>query len=194
MLLKFANRITFFFVSRNLLEKQYYDWYVYTIQTKMICLIGIASMLVLGSAFWGVLETILFLQSFILLRKCSGGYHASTWWKCWLTSMVLIVTNSFLSNIIYLYSYISMILLICFSISIIFIFAPINHPNMKMNSKELYRNKIKARKNVILGNVFVLFLSFIFPNHDYAVCYVLGLVNATLFVLIAKIIRQEVRK
>ncbi len=194
MLQKIADNLTSYFVSKGFLDENKYDWYVYTIQRRISSVTGSIILLTAGTILLGFIETIIFLLSILFIRKRSSGYHATSLFRCWLLSLLILVFNALI--VYYFPSYFSLlpVLLIVILLSniIIFKYAPINHPNMKQTEISLLANKAKVRKIIIVESIIVLLFHFIFPGEKYSICCVLGMLTAALSVILAKIKKQEV--
>ncbi len=195
MLLKFANNITSFFISKGFLQQNKYDWYVYTIQRRVSSIGGSIILLIAGFIFLGFVETIVLLQSISFIKRRSSGYHATSMSKCWTLSLLTLFANSIIINYIPINTFSSTIFLFVLLICniIIFQFAPINHLNMNLSKKAILANKIKVRKIVIVESIFALLLYLTFPNEKYMICCVLGILTAALSVILAKLIKQEIK-
>lgn len=100
-------------------------------------------------------EFLIFIVSYIMLRKYAGGIHANTRIGC------LVISNFFLSGVLFIGKWIEK----CLSLSIISIlglliiiaFAPVDNPNRRLSNRE--RNKF--RKLAIFICLFELVVSFV---------------------------------
>lgn len=83
-------------------DKTQYDRevYVYGLELIISTLAGVLSILVVSIMLSDIMAGLVFLLSFVPLRLFAGGYHASTYWKCFLISnvtyIVLIIINNFI--------------------------------------------------------------------------------------------------
>ena len=76
-------------------EKEYYQ---YGIEITISSILNIILILGIGLLTWNILESVIFLLLFIPIRQFTGGFHASTYFKCNLSfcivfSLILILYN-----------------------------------------------------------------------------------------------------
>ncbi len=70
-------------------------------------------------------EYITFAIGFCVLRVYSGGYHSETFVKCFVTSLLIIISGLYVSKILYLWNLVNIPLILCtFSVVIVYKFAP----------------------------------------------------------------------
>lgn len=134
------------------------------------------------------LPSLFFWLGFFLVRKLCGGYHAKTYLKCHLlfalnhlAFVALLRYVSLTKNPIFM----SIGLLVCSVI--IFIFAPVDHPNKPFKGDEYKKFRIKSRLYciiVVLASV-ITYLNQI-PYNTVLFGYMFGTVSATVSLLSAK--------
>lgn len=80
-------------------------------------------------------DSLVFLICFILLRQCTGGYHSKTYLSCSLSFITVYLIFIYYRNYI-MFSYEGLIISGIISLVIIFILAPMEHKNKKMNKEK----------------------------------------------------------
>jgi len=93
-------------------EKEYYQ---YGIEITISSILNVILILVIGFITWNILESLIFLLLFIPIRQFTGGFHASTYFKCNLSFCIMF------SVVLILYHYTGAILNTYLSILITFI-------------------------------------------------------------------------
>ena len=137
-----------------------------------------------------VVESVLYLAAFTLMRSAAGGYHASSHWRCLTLSAVsmaaflgieLLVPVSWLNVV--------MPVLILYSVYLIGRFAPIDHPNNPFTTEERQRNRRKSLLYLGGEGVCLVLLLAVGKTH-LAFCLLLGLAQAAAALNIAILKRQ----
>ena len=96
-----------------------------------------------------------FLAVYIPCRMVSGGYHAKTYSKCFWISMVTYLCVVFVSQLPH--SKWSLLLLIAFYSSFVFLWAPVVNPKHPLSDGAILRNKWLARLIVIVLDVLAVY-------------------------------------
>lgn len=150
----------------ELLEKHYpvadddRPVYVYGFELLFSTLFSLSTVTVISLLFGHAAYALFFVLFFFLLRLFCGGYHASTYVKCF------IITNlTFLSTIVYteivlrLKLTIMMPFLFFFAAVVIWIFAPVRNKNHPCSEKTYRKNKriSKALAAIYLAAYICLF-------------------------------------
>ena len=82
-----------------------------------------------------------FIAVFIMLRRFTGGYHASTYLKCKVITASAFLASLFSSHLLTVHWWMYIILLILGN-AVVFILAPIENPNKPIEDKD----KVKLRR------------------------------------------------
>lgn len=126
-------------------------------------------------------EFLIFIVSYIVLRKYAGGIHANTRIGC------LVISNFFLSGVLITGQWIKK----CLPLSIISIlglltiilFAPVDNPNRTLSDRE--RNKFK--KCAIFVGLFELVVSFVGYDVEFFKWIQLGVIVCAIMTICGKI-------
>lgn len=168
-------------------EQKYLNFYKYGLEITISTILNVLLVLLVGIATQHLIESIVFLFTFILLRVYAGGYHANTYFRCNLlmcgSFLTLVLIYDFLSNrISFLFVIVS--LLLFFSVTIVF--CPVEHINKPINSER----KRKKMKNItiILGLIFSIISSIlIYKNINVGIMILLTQIWVSVLVIAAKI-------
>lgn len=180
-------------VSYNIISASMRRFYEYSIEIIIERLISLASMFLIAVCLRKVIPAILFLSFFLLLRRHTGGYHASSFTKCYVESILIFTIIMIYGDIITL-SHIVVIVALSASITIIMIVGTINHPNMGFSNAELRESKKTARYVLILEILVVLSLYFLGASEQCIVFMSWGIILCAISIVVAKISKQEVEK
>ncbi|MBA4687637.1 MAG: accessory gene regulator B family protein [Candidatus Galacturonibacter soehngenii] len=173
-------------ISQNM--KEHYVYALIVMAEKWITVGSIIGISLLLKQF---LPTLFFLGFFLCLRKRTGGYHANTFWQCYLATITTYIMITFLSpvmiaNIKITYS------LVVISVILIAIIGTINHPNMDMDAFELKESKSAARWLIALESM-ILFASILLEIQKSYISYMsLAIILCATLMCVAKVLKQEV--
>ena len=149
-----AKKVASIFVTRGISTEADQDIYIYACEIMISTLLNILVSLVISLAFGQLLEGIVFIICFALLRHHTGGHHAEYHWGCILTfSIILLISLRIIeiapSNI---YAELSIIVA---TLAFVFISltAPIEHRNKTISSN---RRKILKKKSILIATFLCL--------------------------------------
>ena len=117
MLLRWSEKIASFFLQKNLLKQDQYEWAVYALQIRLLQCIAFPVLIITGSILSSMGSVLCFLVSFSTLRRKIGGYHAPTPIACFIVSLITVaISMSFGMKIIHTMSLVTILLLLlsCF--------------------------------------------------------------------------------
>ena len=185
MLKKLSNKITKKLVDINIIEVSDSELYEYGFWQGGVLFFNFLTVALLGILFNMLLESIIFLVFYGVLRTIAGGYHAQTQHACYILSIllmvvVLIMLKTFPWNIILC------CILTVLSISIIFILAPVQDENKLLDETEKTVFKKLSRLISLLYGL-IIFLLFLFNKNELAYCVVISLFTLTIMLVLGKI-------
>lgn len=96
-----VSKILAFITDQNVIssDEEVQDFYRYGIEITISSLLNIILVLSIGLLIHHVIESVIFLSLFILIRSFTGGYHADTYFRCNLLMCVTFILTIF-ANII----------------------------------------------------------------------------------------------
>lgn len=124
-------------------ESDVQDFYRYGIEISISSLLNIVLVVIAGILIHHIIESIVFLSLFILIRSFTGGYHADTYFRCNLlmciTFILTVLANCMFSNKL---SLSIIIVLICVTELIVSILGPIENKNKPIDDSKKIKLKI----------------------------------------------------
>ncbi|MBQ4530920.1 MAG: accessory gene regulator B family protein [Lachnospiraceae bacterium] len=144
MLNRVTEHIVTYLVQQGVIESEQREIYFYGFHRGFVDGINIISLILISLFFGQLLEAVVFIIAFRLLRSYAGGYHAKTQWHCYFLTMFTIVTA--LSIIKYInVSMIVSVALWMLSGVIIFLWSPVEAENKPLDEIEIriYGKKAK---------------------------------------------------
>lgn len=155
----------------------------YGIELTISTLSSILSVLFLSLLLNATIETIVFLIAYMSLRIWSGGYHAKTYARCFLSTNLTYLAVYAISRILLTLESVWPPLILLFAANIvIFTWAPVKNKNHPLSEKRYQQNKKIARIRLFVYNlVFVVF--FIFLNKLIFIFSVSGAAVAALMII-----------
>lgn len=144
MFAKATNWIVDKLESNKIITLENRELYAYGFQQGFTILWNLISMILIGLLFQQVLECILFLMFYFILRIYAGGYHASSVKRCYLCSCVMISAALFVIKIHVLSIFICAVISFLSGFAIFF-FAPVEDKNKTLDQKEVFRYRFFTR-------------------------------------------------
>jgi accessory gene regulator B len=138
------------FIESQVIEDTKRDIYLYGLEILFSSGGTTIAALLLGHLFGMLTETLIFLLTFMPLRRCIGGYHASTPGKCFLLSLITVAVAV---NAGRWFNPIAFIPIVMVSFILVLVFAPVIHPNHPHGLEK--RSVLKTRARA-LGTAIVL--------------------------------------
>lgn len=186
------NNITSFLLRNNAISKDEMEIHIYGIRKIVGILLTVIITMFLSIIMDKVFATVLFLFFFIGIRSYTGGYHAKSQMQCFGYFQVIYLSSMFFFQpAIQNLTVVVKLSLVLISAAILIVFAPINHPNLCLTEIEISNTKKSIALVMVITFIFLLLLYVVFKsNHvDFAL---VGLLDATILVVLAKILKQEV--
>ena len=186
-----AKRITKYFISKKIIQEDKREIYEYGYEIMISLVFYILFLLFVAIIFGLVIESIAFILGFFLCRKISGGYHSDTYLKCHILSIV----NQIIFIICLLlipdeYRFITSLIVVMLSTIILFVAAPIDHPNKRFSEKEHFRYKLLSRVFAIILPVTLCIIYYTAPNSILSLSFYIGVFSANISLLYAYLKRR----
>lgn len=125
-------------LCRNEADNENQELYSYAIYVVLMSVLHIATVTVIGIALSALMQAVIFYLTFILLRKCAGGYHASNPVNCYIFSVcvtvaaMLILKQAIKQNSFNIYLMIAELV----GIALVIILSPLDTKSNILNDKE----------------------------------------------------------
>lgn len=189
-----AAKLTNYLIENEIAADDMREQHIYFYEVMFGKILNYSTLFLLALINKNLIETLLFMCVFFSLRAKTGGFHASSPLKCYLgTFIIYFITTCVVAPFLAKYP-IYMTICSIFSVIVICIFAPVNHPNMDLDSMEIKYCRLAARKlSIILLFIilFFLYLNIFSVPLSYAVS---GMGIDTGLILLAKTLHQEVKE
>ncbi|MCQ5167557.1 MAG: accessory gene regulator ArgB-like protein [Butyribacter sp.] len=159
-------------VSDKIIEREEAEVYIFGLQQMLINIVNITVLFIIGICMHMIVETGVFVLSFIAFRKYAGGYHSKTQLGCFtLTNIVVLIALSVMKYMrINIYIYIGLYL---FAAVIIFLYAPIEAENKKLDSIERIVYRKRAMIVLVFQTLLVAMLGLL-KYHNMSKCIMLS--------------------
>ena len=146
MLSLFAKKTADCLVSYGVISELDYDIYNFGLEMGMSILFNILTTVIIGFAFQMPIESIVFLLTFIPLRSYIGGFHASSYTRCyWLSTMVVVVLLMAVRSVSKIYNMPIILGISALCVIVMFLIVPMQDPIRPMEKVEVlvYRNRAR---------------------------------------------------
>lgn len=140
---KWAVQICKKLLKEGIISPEQEEIYIYGFELILSFLISTTIIFVTGLLLRQIVNTLVFLFLFILIRRCTGGFHATTYLQCKLGTIFtyLIIMCLSLKTVLPLESFAILALLGGFTILLI---GPIENSNKPLSAQEKLKNKWKG--------------------------------------------------
>lgn len=168
-------------------------YYKYGLEITISSILNILLILLIGIISNNFFESAAFLICFIPLRQFTGGYHASTYFKCHLSFVILFSLLLFIYNITFQHIsvYTELTMLVC-SLIIFITECPVENKNKPLTDKQKKKNNHLA---VILGLLYgIIGVILKVLSYSIGVIFIYTLILISLLIIVAKlqkIIKEE---
>lgn len=193
MINKLAVRFVEYLITSGAGNEENREAYVYGIEIMVEKIITYTALISIATYLNILIPSSLFVMFFVLLRGYTGGYHANTYIGCLVGTITMYLTCTLIVAPVMIYGEMPLIFGLAITVVLILLLSPINHPNLDMDSSELIICKKRARIVLFLETVFILVGSIYGIDKEYIVFPFLGMVMCAFLVVIAKILKQEVK-
>lgn len=136
-------------LDKGAIHQDDYEIYLFGMEQLLTTILDVLSAIVIGILFGRVLQTIIFVISFMVIRSYAGGYHAATPLRCYvLTILTVILALSAMKYMEWHIFYLLGILMV--SSVVILILAPVDTENKRIDDVEFIHYR---RKTVIVWGI-----------------------------------------
>lgn len=158
--------------------------YAYTITLeKILTLITIG---IMGVVLNRLVNIIIFLCTFMFLRRRTGGFHLETFGQCFIgTNFICVIIEA--CDFVWL-KYMTLVMFLCM-VSVLYIICvgTVNHPNLALNDGELMESKKRARIIVALEALLTIVLCIVGVDKTITGYMAMGINICALLLVMSKI-------
>lgn len=152
-----AMRLTQTCLSMGLIDESYAEWLTYSIEKRLTTLLTLFVLCLIGFFGFGWKLTLSFSVFFLLIRKYTNGYHAGSYNKCLLLSLLMeVFILTAISNIYHIRW--ALPLLVAVSDVLIWYIAPVNTASIHWSECELKSVKTTVHWLLLVLNIFLILL------------------------------------
>ncbi len=193
MLQQVASDLTELLLKKEIVKEQDKEIYTYGFEAMFSTIINTILVLTIGILAGTLLETLIYLICFALLRVYCGGYHAKTHVGCILMFVGLYGSAMFIPHLIPAqYNGLLSIVIGGISLTAIFLYAPIEHQNRPFVGNEYKTFRKLARIIVLLEAALIVFISAIYQNFSkIALIISMAMISVVFILALAKIIERK---
>ena len=149
MLYRISSGIAKKMATVGIVSQESVDTYVYGIELLVSFFFSAGIIITIGLIAGKIIETIVFLSVFIILRSFTGGFHANTFIKCTIITLltygIVLLLSCLITIPLPVYFAFTLIELVLISI-----FAPIENINKPIKGKKRIRHKVTSIVLLIL--------------------------------------------
>ncbi len=189
---KIAGFLTERLLVYNLIEESEQELYQYGIERLLSKLINYSVFFVVAFCIGKVIPTVLFLSFLFLLRGRTGGYHASTELRCFVSSLAIYVAMMEWGIPLLVQFPVGKWSAFGIAIVIIYMWAPVNHPNVDFSTEELAQYRLRARRVLVIESGLILLMQMMQIREEYIANAISAVMVCSILVGLAKITKQEV--
>lgn len=181
-----------YLIRNGALEEKYKEDSIYGLTVALEKIIVYSVFLCIAFLTRKLMEGVVFLIPFLVLRQTTGGFHAKTRLGCLMGSgITLLVALEITSPLADEYLVIFCGLLVL-SVVCILCFAPVNHPNLMLTKEEIQRHRYWSR-GVLTTELFIIIVGYLL--HMWWQQYIMmAIIICAVFIWIAKMFHQEVKE
>lgn len=150
MLLKISSLLTNYFIKKKIIDTSKKEIMLYGFQLTLSTLASSLSILLI-SASSNVIYGIIFLIYFMPIRFFLGGYHATSYARCFLYTNTCYIVTHILNHLVCAYRNTIVETIWSFGIFLYLLLCePCQHTNNLLNDLEITRNRSNASKLLVL--------------------------------------------
>lgn len=167
------------------------QWLQYGMETFLGKLFNGILLFVIALFLGRLLETLVFVCVFSLLRKFTGGYHMKNDTICSIVSVILSFLVVFLA--VRLDNLLTAVLSFFFAVLgaiTINMLAPVNHPQLHLTEEESILLQKKATRTAVIA-VSVFFVLMLFFPYRYSIIGNIAIMCVAVLIILAKLFEQE---
>ena len=188
MLQECANHIVDILYRDITLDREKRAIYQYGAALTLSTVGSVASILLLATLLGNLSWGIVFLTTFISLRLPGGGYHASTYRNCFLTTNGVFLVSFAVSSVLFHVSSVIEITILLASSIVIWFLAPITNPHHPVSKQTFHKNKIIVRGMATAGSLLALLGELLFMWHSLFCIYSASVVAVAAMMILSKLL------
>lgn len=189
-----ANRFTEYLIVNGIANEGKREEQIYGIEVLLGKILNYGTIILLACVNDNFIPIIFFMMTFFSLRGRTGGFHCRSSRSCYLgTIAIYFFISKIITPIILMNSFL-VPGIIGISGIIIYVIAPVNHPNLEMNKDEIITCRSSSRWLALLISISIM-VFFMLKIIPVSVSYMVsGMGMDAGLLIVAKILKQEVKE
>ena len=173
-------------IDNNIIKKEDAEIYSYGLKQMIFIALNLITTIFIGLIFNKMFEVILFMVTYIPIRVYAGGYHARTKLRCYIFSVLMLISVCYILKLYLLKSYLSIGILAIISSGIILYLAPVEDKNKILDEIEIEVYTKRTIRNLIIVLI-VLCITLIFNKINLSACICISLLCNGVILILGKI-------
>ena len=173
-------------INTDIISKDDKEAYVYAYTITLEKVLTLITISIMGVVLNRLVNIIIFLCTFMFLRRRTGGFHLETFGQCFIgTNIICIIIE--VCDFIWL-KYMPVVMVFCM-VSVIYILCvgKVNHPNLALDDSELRESKKRARIVVVLEVLLTIVLCIVGVDRTITGYMAMGINICALLLVMSKI-------
>ena len=173
-------------INTDIISKDDKEAYVYAYTITLEKILTLITIGIMGVVLNRLVNIIIFLCTFMFLRRRTGGFHLETFGQCFIgTNIICIIIE--VCDFIWL-KYMPVVMVFCM-VSVIYILCvgTVNHPNLALDDSELRESKKRARIVVVLEVLLTIVLCIVGVDRTISGYMAMGINICALLLVMSKI-------
>lgn len=168
MLYKISEKIAYTIFEK---DDENLDEYIYGIELFFCSSLCTVLMIVIGAVTRSLMESIVFMISFSVLRVFSGGYHSNSFLICNISTLFIYGVNILLYKYLFDYLVTPFVYISVFSITVILVllFSPVENDNNPLEGNDYNKCKIKAGITAVIEMIIFFLLFYVLKFKSIAI-------------------------
>ena len=172
--------------EKNLIMEDNREYYQYAMELLVEESLTVGTILVVIICMQEFVNGVIFLISFLALRRRTGGFHMKTFKACYVATIGTFIGVLLVKNIMYTYSKL-LLVFTCIAASYLLIVGTMNHPNI-----ELLASKKCARMVCIIELLMIIVGMQIRNFEEISIMISLAIILCSVSMKLAQLVRQKI--
>lgn len=173
-------------INTDIISKDDKEAYVYAYTITLEKVLTLITISIMGVVLNRLVNIIIFLCTFMFLRRRTGGFHLETFDQCFIgTNLICVIIEA--CDFVWL-KYMTLVMFLCM-VSVLYIICvgTVNHPNLALNDGELMESKKRARIIVALEALLTIVLCIVRVDRTITGYMAMGINICALLLVMSKI-------
>lgn len=156
-----SNRIVKSLIRNKIIQTQYEEIFSYGLQKKLLLLNSMVIYLIFGALTGQIMNVLVFISFYALLRRVTGGIHANKYNNCLLSFMCIMSMGFFIADILFKQSskkYV-MVFFLILAVYLVYRYAPVECDNKKFTDSVRLLLRRRALITIFIQIVIICLIS-----------------------------------